>query len=221
MTVCRKAPCGRVSAVWTLLQSYPTPELLTFLAAGVALNLTPGADVMFATASGLKGGPRAGLAAGLGVGLGGALHVSLAALGVAALIAAQPGALTLIRWAGAAYLLWLAATTWRAGSPRADATGAIRPARAFLHGFLANALNPKVILFILAFLPQFTHPDYGPVWQQIVLLGGVFTLTGTAITMGYGALAGVLGHSLRSRMAWLNKVAGVIFAGLAARLMLE
>jgi hypothetical protein len=73
-----------VSAVWTLLQSYPTPELLTFLAAGVALNLAPGADVIFATASGLKGGLRAGPAAGLGVGLGGALHVSLAASGDAA-----------------------------------------------------------------------------------------------------------------------------------------
>jgi threonine/homoserine/homoserine lactone efflux protein len=205
--------------MWDLIQSYPTAELLTFVAAGLALNLTPGADVMFATASGLKGGPRAGLAAGLGVGLGGVLHVSLAALGLAALIAAHPGALTAIRWAGATYLLWLAVASWRAGPPEAGETGAIRPARALLRGFLANALNPKVILFILAFLPQFTDAAYGPIWQQIVLLGGIFTATGTVITMGYGALAGALGQSLGRRLSSLNKLASVIFAGLAARLM--
>lgn len=207
--------------MWDLIHSYPTAELLAFLAAGLALNLTPGADVMFATASGLKGGPRAGMAAGLGVGLGGAMHVSLAALGLAALIAAHPGALTAIRYAGAAYLLWLAVTTWRSGPAEVQGDGAIRPSRAFLRGFLANALNPKVILFILAFLPQFTHAGYGPVWQQIVLLGGIFTATGTVITMGYGALAGALGQSLGRRLSGLNKAASVIFAGLAARLMWE
>ncbi len=207
--------------MWDVIQSYPAPELLTFVAAGVALNLTPGADVMFATATGLKGGPRAGMAAGLGVGLGGVLHVSLAALGLAALIAAHPAALTAIRWAGAAYLVWLAITTWRVGVPPAGTTGAIRPSRAVLRGFLANALNPKVILFILAFLPQFTHAAYGPIWQQIVLLGGIFTATGAVVTMAYGALAGTLGRSLGQRLAGLNKAASLIFAGLAARLMWE
>ena len=207
--------------MWDVLHGYPWPELLTFVAAGIALNLTPGADVMFATATGLKGGPRAGMAAGLGVGLGGLLHVSLAALGLAALIAAHPGALTAIRWAGAAYLLWLAIATWRAGATPTGATGVLHPARAILRGFLANALNPKVILFILAFLPQFTHAAQGPVWQQIVLLGGIFTATGTVITMGYGALAGALGQSLGQRLAGLNRAASLIFAGLAARLMWE
>ena len=82
--------------MWDLLRTYPTTELLAFMAAGLALNFTPGADVMFATASGLKGGPKAGMAAGLGVGLGGVLHVSLAALGLSALIAAHPGARPLL-----------------------------------------------------------------------------------------------------------------------------
>lgn len=205
--------------MWDVLHNYPLPELLTFVAAGIALNLTPGADVMFATATGLKGGPRAGMAAGLGVGLGGLLHVLLAALGLAALIAAHPGALSIIRWAGAAYLLWLAIATWRVGATPTGATGTIHPARAVLRGFLANVLNPKVILFILAFLPQFTHAAYGPIWQQIVLLGGIFTATGTVITMGYGALAGSLGHPLGHPLAGLNRAASLIFAGLAARLM--
>ncbi|MGL4281259.1 MAG: LysE family translocator [Albidovulum sp.] len=206
--------------MWDLLQTYPTTELLAFMAAGLALNLTPGADVMFATASGLRGGPKAGMAAGLGVGLGGALHVSLAALGLSALIAAHPAALTAIRWIGAAYLLWLAVASWRSGPAEAQG-GALSVTAAIRRGFLANALNPKVILFILAFLPQFTNPEWGPVWQQIVLLGAIFTVTGTLITMAYGALAGALGQRLVRRMSILNKLAGVMFAGLAARLVWE
>lgn len=207
--------------MWDLLQNYPTTQLLTFMAAGLALNLTPGADVMFATASGLRGGPKAGMAAGLGVGLGGALHVSLAALGLSALIATHPGALAAIRWIGAAYLLWLAIASWRSGPTDTNGNGAASAITAVRRGFLANALNPKVILFIVAFLPQFTNPAWGPVWQQIVLLGTVFTVTGTFITMGYGALAGTLGQALSRRMTALNKVAAVMFAGLAARLVWE
>lgn len=206
--------------MWDLLQTYPTTQLAAFTVAGLALNLTPGADVMFATASGLRGGPRAGMAAGLGVGLGGALHVSLAALGLSALIAAHPGALTAIRWIGAAYLLWLAVASWRSG-PAREQGGALSPMAAIRRGFIANVLNPKVILFILAFLPQFTNSAWGPVWQQIVLLGAIFTVTGTLVTMGYGALAGALGSALARRMSALNKVAGVMFAGLAARLVWE
>jgi threonine/homoserine/homoserine lactone efflux protein len=204
-----------------LLQTYPATQLVAFTVAGLALNLTPGADVMFATASGLRGGPKAGMAAALGVGLGSALHVSLAALGLSAVIAAHPGALTAIRWIGAAYLLWLAVASWRSGPAEANHNGAQNPMAAIRRGFLANVLNPKVILFILAFLPQFTNPLWGPVWQQILLLGTVFTVTGTLITMGYGALAGALGQRLVRRMSILHKVAGVMFAGLAARLVWE
>lgn len=207
--------------MFDILQTYPMADLLAFALAGLALNLTPGADVMFATASGLRGGPRAGMAAGLGVGLGGALHVTLAALGLSAVIAAHPGALAAIRWGGAVYLLWLAVAAWRAGPAGADRNGAVAPLAALRRGFLANALNPKVILFILAFLPQFTDPAHGPVWQQIVLLGALFTLTGTLVTMGYGALAGGLGQSLGGSLGALNKLAAVIFAGLAARLVWE
>jgi len=93
--------------------------------------------------------------------------------------------------------------------------------RALARGFVTNALNPKVALFVLAFLPQFTDPARGPVWQQIVVLGAVFSATGTLITCGYGALAGLAGRALGARMAALNRVAAVMFAGLAARLVWE
>jgi threonine/homoserine/homoserine lactone efflux protein len=203
-----------------LLLSFPPQTLLAFLAAGIVLNLTPGADVIFATASGIAGGPRAGAVAGLGVGLGGLWHVGLAAAGVSALIAAHPGALEALRWAGAGYLAYLAWKSWNAPA-LAEGRGVATPARAIWRGFLTNALNPKVALFVLAFLPQFTNPALGPVWQQILLLGAIYTITGTCITAGYGALAGIAGRALSARLAILNRVAAVLFGGLAAKLVLD
>ena len=203
-----------------MFQLVPPDTLLTFAMAGILLNLTPGADVMFATASGMAGGPRAGMAAGAGVGLGGLWHVGLAALGVAALLAAHPAAMTGLRWFGAVYLLYLAHAAWTAG-PAAPGHGIARLSRAFWRGFLTNALNPKVALFVLAFLPQFTDPARGPVWQQILILGALFTATGMVITAGYGALAGLAGQALSARMGVMNKLAAGVFALLALRMMQE
>lgn len=204
-----------------LFSLVPLSELAAFLAAGIVLNLTPGADVLFATASGIAGGPRVGAVAGLGVGLGGLFHVGLAALGVSALIAAHPGALFALKWAGAAYLLVLAVKSWRAAGEAAIGKGEAALGAALWKGFVTNALNPKVALFVLAFLPQFTDPARGPVWQQILLLGALFTCTGTLITASYGALAGMAGRALGARMGALNKVAALMFGGLAARLVWE
>ncbi|MGB7263085.1 MAG: LysE family translocator [Albidovulum sp.] len=208
--------------MWDLIQAYPGAELLTFVLAGLALNLAPGADVLFATASGLRGGVRTGIAAGLGVGLGGVLHITLSAFGLSALIAAHPAALDVIRWAGAGYLLWLAFSAWRApaqGTLAGDTV--LHPGRAIWRGFAANALNPKVILFILAFLPQFTDPNYGPIWMQIVYLGGIFTVTGTLVTMGYGAVAGIFRTAALRQQTVMNRIAALVFTGLAARLVWE
>lgn len=198
----------------------PPAELAAFVAAGLVLNLTPGADVLFAMASGIAGGPRVGAVAGLGVGLGGLWHLALAALGVSALIAAHPAALAALKWAGAGYLLVLAWKSWHAGAA-APGRGEAGMVRALARGFVTNALNPKVALFVLAFLPQFTDPARGPVWQQIVVLGAVFSVTGTLVTCGYGALAGMGARALGARMAALNRIAAVMFAGLAARMVWE
>ena len=205
--------------MFDLFTLIPPSTLAAFLAAGIALNLTPGADVMFATAVGLGGGPRTGAAAGIGVGLGSLVHVILASVGLAAVIATHPSALTAIRWAGGAYLAWLAIRTWRAGAPTADRPRRLTAAQAIAQGFLTNLLNPKVILFILAFLPQFTDPARGPVWAQILILGLLFSLTGMGITATYGALAGRMGAALSRRMSILNRAAAVIFGGLALRLV--
>lgn len=210
----------REHRMWDLLMAFPLENLLGFVLAGVVLNLTPGADVVFATASGIAGGPRAGAVAGLGVGLGGLFHVGLAAAGVSALIAAHPAALVALRWGGAVYLIYLAIGAWRAG-PVLAGRGIATPRRAIWRGFVTNALNPKVALFVLAFLPQFTVAGLAPIWQQILLLGGIFTLTGTCITVSYGALAGVMGKALGARMGVMNKVAALLFGGLAAKLILD
>ena len=206
--------------MWQTLTHFPLDQFLTFLGGGILLNLTPGQDVMFATASGIKGGPRVGVLAGMGVGLGALWHVALSALGLSALITAHAGALLAIKYAGAAYLLHLAWESWNDTDLTRTNKASTRGWDAFRKGALTNVLNPKPILFMLAFLPQFVHPEIGPVWQQILLLGTAFGLTGTIITAGYGYLAGRAGHAIGAQMAVLNKCAAVLFAGLAARLVL-
>ncbi len=192
--------------------------ILAFLGAGIVLNLTPGADVMFATASGLSGGARAGAAAALGVSLGALMHTGLAAIGLSALLLTFPVAYEVIRWAGAAYLLFLAFKAWRAPPPEA---GKAAPglAHAVGRGFMTNALNPKVALFILALLPQFTAPETGPVWAQILFLGAVFSCTGFVITAGYGMAAGQLGRRLARHARLLNRVSAMVYVALAFRLV--
>ena len=205
----------------TDLLGFLTPDqFLTFLVGGLVVNIVPGADVVLATACGIQGGPRAGAMSGLGTGFGVLWHIALAAAGVAALIAAHPGALDVLRWIGAGYLVWLAVKAWNAG-PAGAARGQADLWRAFRKGALTNVLNPKPVLFILAFLPQFVVPGGPPVWQQIAVLGLTFAFTGTLVTMGYGIAAGYAGQALARRMGALNRVAAVLFAGLAARLALD
>lgn len=205
--------------IWDILVQIPLAELLAFTAGGLVLNLAPGPDVFFASACGIQGGPRAGALAGFGVGLGVLLHLSMATLGLGALIATYPEALQAIKYAGAGYLIWLAWKSWHAGAAASSARGHVRAGTIIRRGFLSNALNPKPVLFFLAFLPQFTNPAYGPIWQQILALGLIFVLTGTLVTMGFGILAGYVGQALGRRMGVVNRIAAVIFAGLALRLV--
>ena len=192
--------------------------LLTFLGAGIVLNLTPGADVAFTMASGLKGGKRSGIAAAIGITTGSLLHTVLAAFGLAAVLISYPIAFDAIRYLGAAYLLYLAWQAWTQTGSQSKSEGASSMRKAIAQGFLTNILNPKVALFILAFLPQFTNPQNGPVWLQMLILGGLFSSTGIIVTIAYGLLAGTLSDKLHSYQRPLNKITALIFGGLAARL---
>ncbi|MDQ1901761.1 LysE family translocator [Paracoccus sp. WLY502] len=205
--------------IWDTVAAIPLAQLTAFVAGGLMLNVAPGQDVFFASACGIQGGPRAGALAGFGVGLGVLMHVTLATVGLGAIVAAHPEALLAVKYAGAAYLLWLAWKSWRAGPADPSARGSVRPWNIIRRGFLSNALNPKPVLFLLAFLPQFTNPAWGPVWQQILGLGLIFAFTGTLVTMGYGIVAGYAGHVIGRRLGLINKIAAVMFAGLAIRLV--
>ena len=194
--------------------------LLAFLPAALALNLTPGADMMFTLGQGLRGGWRAGQAANLGIAAGGMVHVLLAALGLAAVLKTHPAAFETIRWAGVGYLLWLAVKSLRAG-PAVPATATRAPAgRVFREALLVNLLNPKVIFFILSFLPQFVDPAR-PVLPQFLVLGLVFCAGGLVVNGLVGGFAGSIGGRLAGSAAltrWLGRVSAGIFAVLALRL---
>lgn len=205
--------------IWEVLANIPLPQLTAFVIGGLVLNFAPGQDVFFATACGIQGGPRAGALAGVGVTLGVLTHLMLAVVGLGAIIAAHPEALLAIKYAGAAYLLWLAWASWTAGPVDPSVRGSVRPWNIVRRGFLSNLLNPKPVLFLLAFLPQFTHPAWGPAWQQVLALGLIFATTGALVTMGYGIVAGWAGQIIGRRLGILNRIAAVMYAGLAIRLV--
>ncbi|MCP5035989.1 MAG: LysE family translocator [Rhodobacteraceae bacterium] len=195
--------------------------IATFIGASFLLYLTPGADMMFTIASGVAGGPRAGFAAACGIALGVLAHVTAAAAGLAVLVAASPVTLDVIRYFGAAYLAFLAVQSWRDKGHLSRAEGRADIWRAFRRGFLTNILNPKVALFILAFLPQFIDPAIGPAWHQIVILGVVLGVGGIVTDGTYGVLAGFMADKVRRSARIMNKISAVIFAGLAARIALH
>jgi len=197
--------------------------LLPFLAAALALNLTPGADMTYVIARSATQGRAAGIAASFGVSAGSLAHSLLAAFGVAALVARSDAAFLTIKTAGALYLLYLAWKAFRAGAQglHLQAFAPVKLGRVFAEGALTNLLNPKVALFILAFLPQFVDPRKGSVIVQILVLGLIFNIGGTTVNVivaaSAGAAAGILRNSA-SFSRWLNRISGVVFIGLALRL---
>ena len=200
--------------------------LMIFIPIALALNLTPGADMLFCLGQGLKSGPRAGMAASCGISVGSLIHSALAGLGLAALIAANPLAFEAIRWAGVAYLVWLAIGTLRAPlttlQPADVAEGSA--ARAFRTAILVNLTNPKVALFILALVPQFVDPARGSVLAQFMAFGVILSVGGTVINGAVGGFAGKIGRQL-ARKAFLARglqyATSLVFLGLAAKLALD
>lgn len=196
--------------------------LLAFIPAGLALNLTPGADMMFCLGLGLRSGPRAAVAASAGISAGGMVHITLAGLGLGAMVAALPWLFDVIRWIGVAYLLWLAVGALRARPLRADAP-ALGMVRAFRTGMLVNLTNPKVILFVLAFVPQFVDPARGAILPQFLIFGLVLAIGGFFINGAVGVFAGSLGRGMTTSQYFsrgLGAISATIFTALAARLAL-
>lgn len=201
------------------------PTLGLFVLAALTLLASPGPNMAFVLAQGAAHGPRGALAGAVGIALADFVLALAAASGVAALVAAWAPAFDLLRWAGAAYLVWLGVQALRAGAPGAGgapgtaARGHWRIARM---GFLNTLMNPKALIFFIVFLPQFVHPAQSSVSAQMVQLGAVMALLSLAFNTTLGSAAGLLarrvvaserGARLRQRL-----LAGVMFA-LAARLL--
>lgn len=206
---------------------FDTSQLLLFTSAALALNLTPGADMLFCLAQGARSGPRVGIAASLGISTGALLHTLLAALGLAALLAAHPVAFEALRWGGVSYLVWLAWRAFRSGPIQWStpaARGAASAVQAWREGTLVNLLNPKVAIFILAFVPQFVDPARGSSVLQFLVLGGILIAGGTVVNGLVGIGAARVGRALDAHPragTLFRRSTGVIFLGLAAKLALD
>ena len=210
-----------------------------FIAAGLLLNLTPGPDVLYIVTHALRSGARAGVVAALGITAGCFVHIFAAALGVSALIAASATAFTVLKWLGAAYLLYIGASMLLsrdevapliiAGSDAATlGSGHKTLKKVFLQGFGTNALNPKVALFFLAFVPQFITPSATDQTLAFLLLGALFNFNGLWVNIGWAMASvwarqrlGAVQQRLTVATRWLDRVAGVMFIGFGLKLALS
>ncbi|MFG1703663.1 LysE family translocator [Nonomuraea sp. M3C6] len=202
------------------------PTLAVFCAATLGLLLVPGPAVLYIVTRSVSQGRSAGLISVLGVHTGSLVHIGAAALGISALLAASATAFTVVKYVGVAYLLWLGVRKlMRRGETEEPIELRVQSKRRlFWEGFVVNVLNPKTAIFFLAFLPQFTNPDVGPVGPQILLLGLLWLVLGMASDGTYAmlasALAGRVRRSTRARRR-LDVGSGLVYLGLAAWLTTE
>lgn len=203
-----------------------TPLLIAFAVAALAVILSPGPDTLYVLTRSVGEGRLSGIVAALGISAGLCVHIGASALGLSKLFAYAPVAYEALRWAGVLYLLYLAWRTLTAG----DATLAVAPdrsrkrlARAFVEAAVTNVLNPKVVVFFIAFFPQFASPARGDMALQILTLGAIFMIAGFAWLGGLALTFGYLGDWLRRSVRfwrWQRRIMGASLGGLAVWLAL-
>ena len=201
-------------------------QIAAFLLTATLVTLAPGPDNLMVLGTGISRGRRAGMMFGLGCAVGCLSHTLLAAVGVSALIAASPLAFTILKIIGGAYLVWLGIGALRSSGQTApgQANTAASSWRLFGRGLFANAINPKVVLFFLAFLPQFVDPARGHGGWQIVQLGVLMALVTALIFGAIGYFSGSVGLWLQRRPKaglWLDRIAGGLFVGLGLKLIVS
>ena len=202
-------------------------QFLGFLGAAMLLTIAPGPDNLMVLSIGASRGRLRGMAFGLGCAVGCLSHTVLAALGVSAIIAASPVAFSVLKILGGLYLIrmgWQALRSAGAASSGGSEDAAGTAAQLFRKGLVANAINPKVVMFFLAFLPQFVDPSGGATGWQIVQLGVLFTIQAAVLfgLLGYfaGGIGQWLGRHGRAGL-WLDRVAGGVLVGLGLRLIVS
>ena len=207
-----------------------TAQILAFLLTAVMLTASPGPDNLMVLSVGMSKGRRAGIVFGLGCALGCLSHTILAVIGVGAILAASPMAFTALKWAGGAYLIWLGIQALRhAGAARIDGGGTATSQapfeslrRTFSKGLVANAINPKVVLFFLSFLPQFVDTSRGSMELQLGLLGLLFTAQAAVLFGLLGYFSGSVGGWINRKPQvgkWLDRLAGTVFIALGVRMI--
>ena len=208
-----------------MLFDYTTVHWVTFFTAAVLLNLSPGPDFAFILAQTAKRGVKAGFYAMFGIWTGAFTHVIFAALGLSAIIATSAAAFTVVKWVGAIYLIWLGfQAIWSDGSaPEASETPVTggELSKIYRQGVLVAALNPKVAIFFLAFLPQFVVPGAGPVSAQLFLHGLLILLVAACIEPPLVLIGGKVTGYLKSNAAasrWMDRGLGALFVGLGVKL---
>lgn len=203
---------------------YTLVHWTTFLSAAVLLNVSPGPDIAFILGQTARNGRRGGFSAMFGIWTGAFVHVVTAALGLSAVLATSAMAFSLVKWAGAAYLVWLGVQALRSrGSAFAPALegGEARTWPIFRQGILVAVLNPKVAVFFLAFLPQFVVEGAGPAGAQLLLHGGLIIVVAALIE----PILVLAGARLTTRLRndrriglWMDRGLGALFVTLGVRL---
>ena len=199
------------------------PTYALFVAAALALLLVPGPAVIYVVARSVSGGRLTGLVSVLGVELGTLLHAVFAAAGLSAIVASSAAAFSVVKWLGAAYLVYLGLRQiFGRGDGQEEAPspeGNESRFRVFYQSVLVQVLNPKVALFFLAFFPQFVHADRGAAWSQILILGAIFCLVGLASDSLYAVGSSTVRERLLASprlVAWSNRASGTMCLGLGA-----
>jgi threonine/homoserine/homoserine lactone efflux protein len=200
----------------------PSAEtLLVFSAAALALIVVPGPAVLYIVAQSIDRGRLAGVVSALGVATGGLVHVTAATIGLSSLLVSSATAFTVVKYAGAAYLIGMGLWTILRGRETSEATAPSerRLRRRYWQGVVVNVLNPKTALFFLAFLPQFVDPDAGSAALQLAVLGLVFVVLAVASDCVWALAAGTASARLRDSRRFLavqRYVSGSVFVGLGA-----
>jgi threonine/homoserine/homoserine lactone efflux protein len=188
-----------------------------FCGAALALLAIPGPAVLYIVVQSAEQGRRVGLASVGGIHVGSLVHVAAATAGLSALIVASAVAFSVVKYAGAAYLVYLGVRKLLERTPVEHVARRREPlSRAFLRGIVVNVLNPKTALFFLAFLPQFVNPDRGAVWSQVLVLGLLFVALGLVSDSLHAVAAGTIGALLRRRREALRYGSGAAYVGLGA-----
>jgi threonine/homoserine/homoserine lactone efflux protein len=188
-----------------------------FCGAALALLAVPGPAVLYIVVQSAEQGRRTGLASVGGIHVGSLVHVAAATAGLSALIVASATAFSVVKYAGAAYLVYLGVRKLLERAPAVEADRGREPLRrAFARGIVVNVLNPKTALFFLAFLPQFVDRGRGGVWSQVLVLGLLFIGLGLVSDSLYAVAAGTVGSLLRRKRRALRYGSGLVYVGLGA-----